>query len=155
MVTIRPATAADQDTIVRLIREAEINPIGLKWPNFLLAVDDATGAVVGTGQIKHHGDGSDELASIATVPAYQHRGIAHQIIEHLLAQHSGVLYLTCMDYLESLYQRFGFHTIGPDEMTPYFKRITRLAKTFFVLSGTQHKLLVMKREPGRGGEEAQ
>jgi N-acetylglutamate synthase-like GNAT family acetyltransferase len=155
VVTIRPATAADQDTIVRLIREADINPLDLKWPNFVLAVDNATGAVVGTGQIKHHGDGSDELASIATVPAYQHRGIAHQIIEHLLARHPGVLYLTCMDYLESLYQRFGFHTIGPDEMTPYFKRITRLAKTFFVLSGTQNKLLVMKREPGRGGEEAQ
>ena len=85
--------------------------------------------------------------SIATAPAYQHRGIAHQIIEHLLAQHPGVLYLTCMDYLEGLYQPFGFRTVGPAEMSPYFKRITRLAKTFLFASGTGHKLLVMKREP--------
>jgi N-acetylglutamate synthase-like GNAT family acetyltransferase len=147
MISIRPATAADQPAIIALIRAAQINPMDLKWPNFVLAIDDATGAIVGTGQVKQHRDASRELASIATLPAYQHRGIAHQVIEHLLAQHPGVLYLTCMDYLESLYQPFGFRTIGPSEMTPYFKRITKLAKTFLVLSGTSHTLLVMKRDP--------
>jgi N-acetylglutamate synthase-like GNAT family acetyltransferase len=147
MISFRPATAADQPAIVALIRAAQINPMDLKWPNFVLAIDDATGAIVGTGQVKQHRDASRELASIATLPAYQHRGIAHQVIEHLLAQHPGVLYLTCMDNLESLYQPFGFRTIGPSEMTPYFKRITKLAKTFLVLSSTSHKLLVMKRDP--------
>jgi N-acetylglutamate synthase-like GNAT family acetyltransferase len=145
MISIRPASADDQDSIIQLIRQADINPMGLKWPNFLLAVDDATGEVVGTGQIKRHGDGSYELASIATVPAYQRRGIAHQIIEQLLLKHPGVLYLTCMDNMEGLYRQFGFRTIDASEMTPYFRRLTKLAKTFWLLSGTERKLLVMKR----------
>jgi N-acetylglutamate synthase-like GNAT family acetyltransferase len=147
MISLRAATAADQPAIVALVRAAQINPMDLKWPNFVLAIDGDTGAVVGIGQVKQHRDGSRELASIATAPGYQHRGIAHQVIEHLLAQHPGVLYLTCMDYLEGLYQPFGFRTIGPAEMSPYFQRITRLAKTFLFLSGTGHKLLVMKRDP--------
>ena len=53
--------------------------------------------------------------------------------------------------MESLYQQFGFRTIGPAEMTPYFKRITKLAKTFLFLSGGGRKLLVMKREPAPPG----
>ena len=52
-----------------LPRAARINPMDLKWANFVVAVDDESGAIVGTGQIKQHGDGSYELASIATVPA--------------------------------------------------------------------------------------
>jgi N-acetylglutamate synthase-like GNAT family acetyltransferase len=151
MIVLRPATAADQDTIVQIIREAEINPMDLKWPQFLLAVDDATGEVVGTGQIKRHRDGSHEMASIATVPAYQRRGIAHQLIEELVRQHVGVLYLTCMDNMESLYQQFGFRTIEASEMTSYFKRITKLAKTFLFLSAAGRKLLVMKREANTKG----
>ncbi|MBL8046163.1 MAG: hypothetical protein JNL09_06465, partial [Anaerolineales bacterium] len=51
----RPATAADMPAIRAIIREAEINPLGLKWQNFLVA--EEADAVVATGQIKAHGDG--------------------------------------------------------------------------------------------------
>lgn len=149
MIAIRPATAADQDAIVALIRAVQINPMDLKWPHFVLAVDEDTGAVVGTGQVKQHRDGSHELASIATAPGYQRRGLAHQIIEQLLVQHPGVLYLTCMDNMESLYAQFGFRTIGVPEMTPYFKRLVKVAAAFMFLRDTGHKLLVMQREPAQ------
>jgi N-acetylglutamate synthase-like GNAT family acetyltransferase len=148
---IRPATAADQEAIVHIIREVQINPMDLKWPNFLLAVDDATGAVVATGQIKKHGDGSYELASIGTLPAYRGRGLAHQIIEQLLLKHRSVLYLTCMDNMEGLYQQFGFRTIPPDEMPPYFRRMARLARTMLFLSRRGQRLLVMKRDGAPAG----
>lgn len=110
-------------------------------------MDDATGEVVGTAQIKKHRDGSYELASIATRPGYQRRGIAHRLIEQLLLKHPGVLYLTCMDNMEGLYQEFGFRTVEVDEMTPFFRRLVRLAKPFLLLGGGGRKLLVMKREP--------
>ena len=148
MVTYRPATNADQPAINRLIREVQINPMDVKWTNFLVAVDDASGAVVGTGQIKRHRDGSYELASIGTLPAYRGQGIAHQIITQLLARHAGELYLTCMDNMESLYQEFGFRTIGPDEMPPFFRRMTKLAGAFIHFGGDGRKLLVMKRQGG-------
>ena len=54
MITLRPAAAADQPRIVAIIREADINPMDLKWKNFVLAVDDAMGEIVGMGQIKIH-----------------------------------------------------------------------------------------------------
>ena len=146
MITVRSATAADQKTITSIIRAAQINPMGLKWTNFALAVDADGGAVVGTGQIKRHGDGSYELASIATIPEYQRRGIAHQIIGHLLAQHQGVLYLTCLDTMGSFYEQFGFRRIGEAEMTPYFRRLTRVAATFRFLTDEGRRLLVMKRD---------
>src|SRR5438552_691984 len=143
MITVRPATAADQKTIKAIIRAVEINPMDLKWQNFVLAVDEDSGGVVGTAQIKRHGDGSHELASIATIPSYRRRGIAHQLINHLLAQRQGVLYLTCLDTMGSFYEQFGFRQITAAEMTPYFRRLMRVAATFRFLSDEGRRLLVM------------
>jgi len=148
MITLRPATAADQPRIVAIIRAAQINPMDLKWKNFVVTVDDQTGEVVATGQIKTHRDGSRELASIAVVPEYQHRGIAHQIIQHLLALHgdSGALFLTCRSDMEKFYESFGFRAVKENEMTPYFRRLKKVAGAFELLSRGDVTLSVMKRE---------
>src|ERR1700680_2288554 len=115
--TIRSATEADQATIRRLVKEAKINPMSLDWPNFVVAEDD--GAIVGVGQVKTHGDGSRELASIAVVPARQGQGIGRGRIEALLAGEPGVvLYLTCRRELEGLYRRFGFLSLERAEYPP-------------------------------------
>jgi N-acetylglutamate synthase-like GNAT family acetyltransferase len=146
MITLRPAAAADQPRIVAIIREADINRMDLKWQNFVLAVDDATGEVVGTGQIKMHRDGSRELASIAVTPAYQHRGLAHRIVEHLLARHgsNGTLYLMCERHMGPFYEPFGFRVVRGNELPPYFRRLKRFVGIFERLL-REEKLLVMKR----------
>jgi N-acetylglutamate synthase-like GNAT family acetyltransferase len=144
-ITLRPATAADQKRITAIIREAGINPMDLKWHNFMLAVDEASGEVVGTAQIKTHRDGSRELASIATLPAYQGQGIATQLIEFWLASDAGPLYLTCRAVLGPFYERFGFRGLSEKEMPPYFRRLKKLVKVFEVVAG-EEQLLVMKRE---------
>ena len=144
MVTLRNATEADQARITAVIREARINPMDLKWKNFVVAVDEATGEIVGTGQIKTHRDSSRELASIAVVPEYQGRGLARQIIEHLLAQTAGTLYLTCRSPMGPMYEKFGFREIGVDEMTPYFRRLRKIAGVFDLLTRDEY-LMVMKR----------
>jgi len=145
MIVVRPATAADQKTIKAIIRAVQINPMGLKWPNFVLAVDQDSGAVVGTAQVKPHGDGSRELASIATVPSHRRRGIAHTLINHLLAEHPGRLYLTCLDTMVTFYEQFGFRTITTTEMTPYFRRLMHVAETFRLVSHEGSRLRVMQR----------
>jgi putative acetyltransferase len=142
-LVIRPATQGDQPTINRLIKEANINRMSLKWPNFVVAEDD--GAVVGVGQVKAHGDGSRELASIAVVPARQSQGIGSALIKTLLAREPGVvLYLTCRSGLEGYYQRFGFRTLAAAEYPPYFRRmvpvINRIGRLFRL------QILVMRRE---------
>jgi N-acetylglutamate synthase-like GNAT family acetyltransferase len=140
--TIRPATEADQVTIRRLIREANLNRMSLDWPNFVIAEQD--GAVVGIGQVKPHRDGSRELASIAVVPAQQGSGIGSAVIRTLLARETGVLHLTCRREMQGYYERFGFWRLEQPEFPPYFKRLIPIVNTFARLVKTE--ILVMRRE---------
>ena len=126
-----------------MIHDAGINPMSLDWHHFVIAEDNGT--TVGIGQVKQHGDGSRELASIAVIPERQGQGVASEIIHHLLAKESGVIYLTCRSQLESFYTRFGFRRIERDEMTPYFRRIIRLANIFLKVSRGDVKIIVMKK----------
>lgn len=143
--TLRPATQADFPTIRLLIRSVQINPIGLDWRRFIVAVTP-NGALIGCGQVKPHRDGSRELASIAVLPGWRGQGVARAIIERLVAAHPGPLYLTCRSSLGAFYERFGFRTIELAEMPPYFRRISRLAKALGIIGLIGENLLVMKRE---------
>ena len=108
---IRPATQADQPAITAMVRAAGINPLSLHWPRFRVAED--AGRVVGVAQIKVHGDGSRELASLAAAPDRQGEGIGGALVQHLLALPEGQppLYLMCAQPLESYYTRFGFRRV--------------------------------------------
>ena len=140
--TIRPATLDDQLTIRRLIKEAGINRMSLQWPNFVVAEDG--GAIVGIGQVKTHGDGSRELASIAVIPARQSEGIGGAIITTLLDREHGVVHLTCRSQLQGYYERFGFRRLDPPEFPRYFRRMIPIINVVARLVGTQ--ILVMRRE---------
>jgi len=140
---IRPAIQSDQKTIEQLIHDVGINPMSLDWHRFVIADDD--GKTIGIGQVKQHGDGSRELASIAVIPERQKQGIASEIIRQLLTKESGAVYLTCRNQLETFYTRFGFRRIDRAEMTPYFRRIIRLANIFMPLMRGGVRILVMKR----------
>lgn len=142
--TIRPAEFADRWAIYRLIWSARLNPTGLAWRRFLVAVD-GTGQIVACGQIKPHRDGSHELASIAVSLEWRHKGIASALIQQLLDIAPGELYLTCRSTLAPFYTRFGFQTIISDVMPPYFRRIERLARLIRRLNKSEETLLVMKR----------
>ena len=125
---LRQAQAADQKVIRQIVRQARINPFGLKWPNFLIVEVD--GQIAGIGQVKSHGDGSRELASIAVLPEFQHQGIASTIIEALLAREEGVLYLTCMWKMEVFYQPYGFRRATGADLSRAMARLDRLNQWF-------------------------
>jgi N-acetylglutamate synthase-like GNAT family acetyltransferase len=130
---IRKATSADARAIRDLIWRVGINPMSLDWRRFLVAVDEQD-RVIGTGQIKPHGDGTRELASIAVQPEWQGQGIGRAVIERLLAENPLPLYLTCQAQMEPYYAKFGFYTLRPADMPPYFRRIFHAAmfmKRFF------------------------
>jgi N-acetylglutamate synthase-like GNAT family acetyltransferase len=138
MIQLRPAVQSDQPIITRMIHDAGINPMSLDWQRFIIAEDnDAPSTslrIIGIGQIKVHGDGSRELASLAVIPARQGQGIGGAIIRELLSKETGVLYLTCRAQLETYYARFGFRRIERDEMSPYFRRLMRLAGVVMALA---------------------
>jgi amino-acid N-acetyltransferase len=124
--TLRPARETDFPSIKQLIYAGEINPIGLDWKRFVIAVSP-DGKVIGCGQLKPHGKETLELASIVVSSGYRNQGIGRAIIEHLLADSPRPLYLMCRSRLEPLYEKFGFRSISYEEMPRYFQRISKLA----------------------------
>lgn len=141
--TLRPAQESESGVIKDLIHLAGINPMGLDWKRFVVAVDNRE-QVIGIGQIKPHGTEVLELASIAVFPAYRGQGIARAIIEHLLRDSPRPLYLMCESSLGPLYEKFGFRGMVYEEMPRYFQRISKLAGIVTTLARREEHLLVMK-----------
>jgi N-acetylglutamate synthase-like GNAT family acetyltransferase len=165
LTLLRPARQEDAAAIRALIRQVGINPLGLDWRRFLLAVDGndrphtggphASG-LIGCGQLKPHAGGSLELASIAVVPERRRQGIASEIIQALIVradrEHNpgeAALYLTCRAGLRTFYEQFGFQVLEPGEMPPYFKAAYQAFQLLRLVRLAHEPLLVMRRTPGR------
>jgi amino-acid N-acetyltransferase len=142
--SIRPAAKEDAGAVRTLIRTVKINPLGIYWPRFLIAVDDEN-RLIGCGQIKVHQDGSHELASIAVAPAWRGQGVASVLVKRLITTSKQPLYLTCRSHLGAFYERFGFKVVQPAEMPPYFRRVYRLFTLLTRFSRGKSGLLVMRR----------
>lgn len=135
---LRPAHKSDARKIRSLVWQAQINPTGINWQRFILAVL-STGEIIGCGQVKPHRDGSNELASIVVTPAWQGRGVARSLITHLIQANPGQLFLVCRPELEAFYRRFGFiPVISP--LPPEFLRLKRIA-------GWLHRLRLLPSGP--------
>jgi N-acetylglutamate synthase-like GNAT family acetyltransferase len=141
---LRPAKEEDSGIIHALIKEGKINPAGLDWRRFLVAVTP-NGDVIGCGQIKQHGNGSYELASLAVTQNWRGRGVANAIIHQLLSQHHGPLYLMCRSGLGEMYAKYGFRSLAEDEMPRYFRRVSKVAGIVDTLMRDGEYLLVMGR----------
>lgn len=141
--SLRPATEVDFPEIKALIRQVRINPTGLDWRRFTVAVN-GPGELIGCGQLKPVPGGLTELASLAVRPAYRRQGVARALIEQLLAEAPRPVYLTCRSSLGPLYEKFGFRVLGSDETPPYYRRLQRLAGVFMELARQNETLYVMK-----------
>ena len=141
--TLRPARETESRAIKDLIYHVGINPMGVDWKRFVVAVN-AQDQVIGIGQLKPHGKDILELASIAVYPEYQGQGIARAIIEHLLKDSPRPLYLMCESKNSALYEKFGFHEISYKEMPRYFQRISKLDGLASTLARHEQRLLIMK-----------
>jgi N-acetylglutamate synthase-like GNAT family acetyltransferase len=141
---IRPAGKEDFPAIRGLIHAVRINPMGLDWRRFLIAVGPGN-RFSGCGQIKLHTDGSRELASIAVTDEFRGRGVARALIEALLAREtSRPLYLMCRAELKPLYARFGFEEADGDNLPRYFQRIKRIERLFNQSADPTDRLAIMR-----------
>ncbi len=140
---VRRASESELPFIKDMVRAARINPTGLDWQRFRVAVAEGEG-IIGCGQVKPHRDGTQELASIVVVRNWRGRGVARLLIERLMLDAGAPLWLTCRSGLVGLYQRFGFREVGPEEDQPaYFRRMRRLAGVFEMLAKRGEYLAVM------------
>ena len=143
--TLRPALGSESTQIKDLIHLVGINPMGLDWKRFIVAVSDS-GQVLACGQIKPHGADIRELASIAVDPAHQGRGLARAVIEKLLSGTAHPVYLMCLSKMEGLYEKFGFEVVPYESMPRYFQRITNIFRIADVVRHSGEELSVMKKE---------
>lgn len=141
--SIRPARETEDSPVRELIHSVGINPMGLDWKRFVVAVDEQD-KLIGCGQLKPHGQNALELASIAVYPEHRGKGVARAIIEHLLRNSPRPLYLMCESSLGPFYEKFGFRAIQYEEMPRYFQRISTLAGLVTTLARREEHLLVMK-----------
>ncbi|HUG34972.1 MAG TPA: GNAT family N-acetyltransferase [Anaerolineales bacterium] len=142
-IVLRPARESEARQIKDLIRLVGINPMGLDSRRFIVAVD-VQDQVIGTGQLKPHGQDILELASIAVSPDRRGEGIARAIIENLLKDSPRPLYLTCLSTMGPLYEKFGFVSLPYAEMPKYFQRLSRMANIVMTFAREGEHLLVMK-----------
>lgn len=108
-VTVRRATPADQTTIRRLVRGAQLDPTALHWSHFVVAEIDGAGSV-GIGQVRPY-PRCPELGSLVVRKRFRGRGIAAAIIHALLESEPGTVYLECQVHMVPYYERFGFQEI--------------------------------------------
>jgi amino-acid N-acetyltransferase len=105
-LAIRAATANDQNAIVGLVHSERLNPHGLDWSNFVVAVDGQ--ALVGAAQIRRHKDGSRELGSLVVDRSYRRRGLASRLIDTLLATEAGRVLVITGKMRAAYFTRWGF-----------------------------------------------
>jgi amino-acid N-acetyltransferase len=137
-VAVRKATAADQWKIRWMVFREGIDPTALHWSHFLVA--EHAGSIVGIGQIR---PSANELGSLAVSPAYRRQGVGGKLIQALIQQVDGDVYLECAATLVPYYARHGFTEISPQQAPPALRRKAlvggRVAKVF------GQRLAVMKR----------
>jgi N-acetylglutamate synthase-like GNAT family acetyltransferase len=143
LTTIRPARETEAPKIKELIHLVGINPMGLDWKRFVVAVDERD-EMIGCGQLKPHGSEILELASIAVYPEQRGKGVARAIIEDLLQDSPRPLYLMCQSSLGALYEKFGFQPVAYEQMPRYFQRMSKLAGLVTALARREERLLIMK-----------
>lgn len=141
--SLRSAHEEEQSLIKSFIRNEHLNPLSLNWRHFWLA-ETAGGKIIACGQVKQHGDGSRELASLVVLPAWRGRGVAASMISRLKLEAGPPLWLTCRSGLIPFYAKFGFEdATRSEDLPPYFRRLRGLAKVFLGLARAAEPLAVM------------
>jgi amino-acid N-acetyltransferase len=148
-VQVRRAVARDQQAITQLVRSERLNPHGLGWANFVVAVMGNT--VVGAVQMRQHADGSRELGSLVVGRAHRGRGIAGRLISALLARHTGTVHVITRRANAGHYRRWGFAVIGPCDAPRSVRRnrlLGQMAGVLALLRGRRpRRLVILRREP--------
>ena len=145
-ITLRPAIAADQAVIIRLVIQNNLNPLGLSWQNFIVAVDKED-QFLGCGQIKNHGD-IEELASLVVVQEWQGHGVSTVLMDALIKRAKRPLWLMCESPLVSYYDKFGFSEVKePIDLPSYFRNVYWASRFSFgfalLLRGTYVAFMVL------------
>ena len=137
-VVIRAAMPADQEMIRALVKRERLNPMGIDWPNFLVAI--GTQGIVGAVQLRKHPDGSRELGSLVVAPEARGHGIAARLIDALVALHDGPVQMITGAQHAAHYQRWGFRRVEPRHAPRSVRLNYRLGSLACVISIIERRM---------------
>ena len=148
-IAIRRATERDQQAIRALVRGERLNPTGLNWPNFVVAV--IGGRIIGAVQMRKHSDGSRELGSLVVNKEARGHGIASRLIDALLAEDRDPVWMITAEPYGGAYARWGFEQIRTRTAPVKVRRnhlMGRLARVVsFVMRRPMRRLVILERRP--------
>ena len=148
-IAIRRATERDQQAIRALVHGERLNPTGLNWPNFVVAV--IGGRIIGAVQMRKHSDGSRELGSLVVSKEARGHGIASRLIDALLAEDHDPVWMITAEPYGGAYSRWGFEQIGTRTAPAKVRRnhlMGSLARVIsFVMRRPMRRLVILERRP--------
>lgn len=126
-----------------MVWDARLDPTTIHWQNFVVAEDAAkpNRPIIGIAQIRPYRD-CREFGSLTVLPDYRRQGIGQQLLETLLAQEKGNIYLDCVRAKVAYYSRFGFRVI-PFNERPFTLKLKSLGSLLLRPFGIQ--VVTMKR----------
>jgi amino-acid N-acetyltransferase len=113
---IRRAVAEDEAAIQALVRSERLNPHGLHFANFAVAVRGDE--IIGATQIRHHRDGSLELGSVVVARPWRGCGISGELIDWLLKKETGTVHVITRKKHAGHYARWGFEAVSSRAAPP-------------------------------------
>ena len=142
---VRTAEYSDWKEIKAIIRQTRLNPFGLDWQKFVIAVS-VDNTIVGIGQLKRHRGGIVEMASIAVIKSWRGKGVSKSVIDQLLQQGKRNLWLTCRSSMRSFYRQFSFREIRDRNHAPFpYRVILRISSLIRLFSKRRDYIAVMFR----------
>lgn len=150
-ITVERACAADAEDIVRLVREARINPTSLDWHNFAVARHPEAG-VVGCGQIRTIPLSTRrELKSLVVRPGFRDGRVARALLLALIENERGTVWGTCVESLAPYYLRLGGEIVAPKDVPLYYRLMRRVAARVHHSAHGQMPPMVVMRYRGQRG----
>jgi amino-acid N-acetyltransferase len=148
-VVIRRATERDHQAIRALVRSERLNPTGINWPNFLVAI--AEGRIIGAVQMRKHTDGSREVGSLVVAKEARGHGLASRLIDTLLADDRKPIWLITAAANAGAYSRWGFEQIEVRAAPAKIRRNHLMGSMARVISffkrRPMRRLVVLERRP--------
>ena len=87
-----------------------MNPFFLHHQNFKVATTP-TNQVLGFGQVRKIGKNKSELASLVVQAPHRGKGLGTRIVNALLENQQGQVFLLTLKSQRGFYSRFGFHSL--------------------------------------------
>lgn len=110
---LRPARAEDIWSIRKLVLTAVLDPTQVRWSQFWVIECDER--LVACGQLRTFPD-AQELGSLVVAVPWRGLGLGTLLTQRLIQQATQPLFLECMSWLVSFYDRFGFKVVPWQEL---------------------------------------